>query len=258
MDWKLRNETERAKAGILLDLAEWVLEEHEEGRLPVLRVLAAGAAEALQEGQGVYLDIYEDYAEPGYTKDNPGEGSVIWAGDWNPTGYDRETREYADQSLPRLAEVLHRCGDDVVWSENYVRCDICAKAIRATHDCYSWQAYYVDYEGEYVCGDCIQEDPALQRDAIQWLQNDNDKALRQWFDLEPHGWTAVNGDFENGWHPGQVDNPKEIGEVLTGIGIDFVHRIEWVGQFDVGWNTFVAAGEVEKALEALEGAGLAR
>ena len=77
-------------------------------------------------------------------------------------------------------------------------------------------------------------------------------------DLDPaqHGYVKVNdSQFENGWHPGQNDDPKAMSQLLRLNGI---HRFLWdvsgVGQFDVRFDLYIheeIKDELDKARQLL-------
>lgn len=64
-----------------------------------------------------------------------------------------------------------------------------------------------------------------------------------------------DSQFENGWHPGQNDDPKAMSQLLRLNGI---HRFLWdvsgVGQFDVRFDLYIheeIKDELDKARQLL-------
>ena len=166
------------------------------------------------------------YAEPGYT--NPERGILF--GNWNyfPTA---------------VTSLLEQYGYAIEWSGEWSTCDQCGNAVRTTADSYSWQPSHVILnECEIVCTDCIKGDAS---DYLESLEDEPTKALNiSSIDPADYGYTLVQGDYENGFHPGQTDNPKQIHAELTEKGhsrILFV--IDSVGQFDIRFQAWEHKGE---------------
>lgn len=185
----------------------------------------------------IIYNYAEDYAEPGYRLD--GDGPIA-LGDWNDKyRYDRDTgeRTLVDDTPSRLAAVLERCGWTIDWEDEYLVCD-CGKAFRTTADSYSWKMYGVIGDGEYACGDCVHDDPETW--IVDLLNNDR-RADTLGLDLAALGFRQIPEDeyYENGWHPGQTDDPSEIGPRMTPEGHDRIWQIIGVGQFDVRFSMWV-------------------
>jgi hypothetical protein len=80
------------------------------------------------------------YAEPGY--DQPTRGVLL--ADWNvfPTGIDT---------------ILERAGYTIEWSDEWITCAECNKAVRTEPDGYDWTPSYVIVDGDFLCRSCADE-----------------------------------------------------------------------------------------------------
>jgi len=172
------------------------------------------------------LDWYEcseDYSEPGYSKDEGKE--LIFFANWN--GIDEDIMEQIEENFM------------VEWSDEWYQCCDCGKSIRTQADCYHWQPYYHMFnECEPVCFDCISENAGLQETLlkdfiIKGNEIDIDKDSVNFrllqindFELEDHGFKVLNQDhYENGFHPGQDDDPKTI---LKNLDVSFLESNQFL------------------------------
>ena len=179
------------------------------------------------------------YSEPGYS--DPRRGGIYFA-DWNDvTSYDSGNgkRTVEDGTMGRLANALERYGADIQWCDEWHNCYQCGNAIRTQPDSYGWQpAYFMTEDGE-VCHNCVAEDPAAY---LADLEGNADRCWTLGIDPADHGYKLLEGDFENGFHPGQNDDPREIAKRLRENGIDrFVFRLDDVGQFDARFSVYAPA-----------------
>lgn len=193
----------------------------------------------------VVTDIIDGYASPRYGSAD----ATIVLGNWNTKRYAREGDAplTKDETMPaRLARVLERAGAEVEWLDEWTSCSECYRAIRTEPDSYGWKPEYAWLEDcDIVCSACLLEDVAGSIDAGDYVNNP-DKAIT-WADgatLEREGWTQWAPDdpqqYENGWHPGQDDNPREIlASILAADGdADVVFLIDETGQFDIRFSAY--------------------
>lgn len=185
---------------------------------------------------GVVTDFGEDYAERGYTKE--ADGPIV-LGDWNnKTVYDPETQEHTvvDDGPERLADVLARCGYTLEWLDEWYVCVDCNKLFRGVGDSYQWVMYgYLFVEGcEPVCGECVERDPQPYIDEIADDPHRCNTILGENAFLEL-GYEQYNGRYENGWHPGQDDNPQgivaDLPETVESYVFDVVNNGGGASQF---------------------------
>lgn len=157
-------------------------------------------------------------SEPGY-----GDKDTFWvAGNWNDrTKYVDGERIVTDNTPSRLATALERIGVELLWLDEWMTCTQCFQAIRNQADSYSWTPHYLTGEDDYepYCLDCFDQyysdDDSGLRD-FDYVDNPrravpdsiSDAQLKGW------GWESYNGTYENGWHPGQTDDPTEIFEAI--------------------------------------------
>jgi hypothetical protein len=157
------------------------------------------------------------YAEPGYTD----PAKVVIFANWNyfASGVD---------------SILERYGYSLEWDDEWGVCEGCNKAVRTSPDSYGWQPSFVLlHDCEIVCVDCLNGDAG---DYLESLENNPRKALNlPSIDPAEWGYARLEDGFENGWHPGQNDNPQEIFKRLTAQYPRLLFQITGVGQFDVGF-----------------------
>ena len=176
------------------------------------------------------LDYCTGYAEPGYGADD----TLIVFANWN------------DERLAPLADVIEATdGAELEWSDEWVRCDDCYRALRTSGDSYGWRMFgaWVD-DCSIVCADCLCSD---MDSSLEQYHNDADKAVT-WCnarDMAAAGWTQYAADdpreYETGWHPGQTDDPHHVFETIReelGSDVDVVFLIDSTGQFDVSWSAW--------------------
>lgn len=131
-----------------------------------------------------------EYAEPGYEA----KRGIIFFADWNRN--------------KRLQTVLERLGYDTEWSDEWTFCADCDRALRDMPTSYMWERYAIKMLGNTVCVDCAK----TQMDDVFFLYENNPwqwswQWLPSYFDLAEYGYVMVVGGLENGFHPGQTDNP---------------------------------------------------
>lgn len=167
------------------------------------------------------LGFAKEYAEPGY--DDPKRG-ILFA-NWNyfPSG---------------IYSILERYGYEIEWPDEWTTCDNCSRAVRTQPTSYSWQPSQVWVESEYetLCVDCLAEDPEPY---LRSLENDPRRALNiEGIDPADYGYELIGDDYENGFHPGQNDDPKQITREARANGITepLLFQIDSVGQFDVSFR----------------------
>ncbi len=173
------------------------------------------------------LQFAKEYAELGYT--NPTRG-ILFA-NWN--------------HLPReLSDVLERYGYAIEWSDEWATCDDCSNAVRISADSYGWRrAYYMLDDCSIVCHECARKD----LDSFEeYLLNNANVADTFDIDWSARGFVKHNArHYENGWHPGQNDDPREIVKHLAS-DLEWLFAIPSVGQFDVSFDLWVRPIESEE------------
>lgn len=172
------------------------------------------------------IEYAEGYSEPGYEEPKSG----ILLANWN---------RYPN----RLTDILEKLGYSIEWSDEWARCQECNKIIRISPDSYSWRRYYIIYDGSETCADCVKEDLDTYE---SYLLNNPNKADTFDVDWEARGFSKFNKDcYENGFHPHQNDNPKEIVKKLP-KNLDYVFAIPSVGQFDVMFDLWIREKKEEE------------
>lgn len=133
-----------------------------------------------------------------------------------------------------IYDALEGEGFSCEWEDEWITCDECGKAFRTSPDSYGWEMFGAIFDGFALCGNCIDAEEYLES-----IENKPRKALTcsllDVIDPTEHGYTLVEDGFENGFHPGQNDDPAKI---LAGLLENdpqgrFVFAITGQGQFDI-------------------------
>lgn len=174
------------------------------------------------------LGFADHYSEPGYS--DPEKG-IVWV-NWNclPRGLDR---------------ILERAGYAVEWSDEWSTCDDCGGAVRTQPDSYSWECSYVETDGAIVCHKCVDWE-----DYCRSIEDDATKAVTSDVDPAEFGYVRLSNAaaFENGFHPGQTDDPVKILAECEAAGKKHVlFRVSGVGQFDVTFETWIRESDDDDA-----------
>lgn len=211
-------------------------------------LIKAATGEPYGDGDMV-TDLCVGYAEPGYGSDD----AVVVFGNWNPKRFPRGDDEplRKSESLPvRLGNALTAIGVECEWLDEWAVCEDCRRAMRTQPDSYGWTMYgaFVEDACGYVCADCMVQDPESYLTdylneptrAITWCEPKDlaDIGFDKWEPGNPQ-------DYENGFHPGQTDDPKEILSEILEIHPDaeVAFFIDGVGQFDVRFSAWVRLAE---------------
>lgn len=154
-----------------------------------------------------------EYAEPGYS--NP-EKAILF-NNWNYFSAD-------------VTDLLEKYGYSIEWEDEWSTCEECGKAVRTSPDSYGWQpSYFIMNDCELFCKDCVPMDEYLES-----LEDKPTRALNDHVNPADYGYVKLEGDFENGFHPGQNANPREIYKRLHDAGHKrLLFNIDSVGQFDM-------------------------
>lgn len=193
-------------------------------------------------------DYADSYGEPGYSGYQR-ETTLLVIGDW----WVRNTRHNAarddkllhfEQIYPRLCAQLHELGVDYgLWDDEWTVHN--GKAYRTTHDSYSWQPSLIYIDGEpYTLDELIEDNfaPVIAEGNGSDTYAFNMEGFDPIDHLEPLGWQQHNGEFANGWYPGQSDDPKIIGprvRAAYGGKVDTLWCISGVGQFDIHFELWI-------------------
>lgn len=224
------------------------------------RLIRAATGEEWGDGY-IVTDVVTGYAEPGYGSDE----SVVVFGDWNPPRFPREgdaplTR--AESLAPRLADALERVGANIEWLDEWSTCSECYRAVRTQSDAYSWKPFYSWVnECEIVCADCLREDINQSLDDVGAI--DNADYCVTWCsdsELELAGWTQWEPSdphtYENGWHPGQDDDPAAIlASIKRETDADVVFRLHESSQFYITFRAYTRDAELDEYVSACPACG---
>jgi len=186
------------------------------------------------------ITICTEYAEPGYSS-----SGLIAFGNWNAvTSYTENKFGTVDDAPARLGTLLEKLGCELEWSDEWVCCDQCGRAVRTKPDSYRWQASYASTDDGILCHECLEEDPT---DYLQSLEGTSERCVTMDLDLEAHGYKLVADDFENGLYGNQADRPELVAEALRKQGVDrFLFKLDSTGQFDLSFSVWVHEDEYDR------------
>lgn len=209
------------------------------------RLIQAATGEEYGDGL-VVTDFGVGIAEPGY-----GDESTPWAlGNWNPKRFRSgdEPPLTNEESLPsRLCDALERIGVEAHWLDEWIQCTECQCIVRNQPDSYGWLPYYLEAVEtcDIVCLDCVPDDANEFNDLLtefDYIDNPT-RALMDRItadQLISAGWEKHNGEYANGWHPGQDDDPREINTAIRAENSDVqvLFRVSGKGQFDMHFEAW--------------------
>jgi hypothetical protein len=179
-------------------------------------------------------------AEPGY-----GDADTVWVlGNWNDiTRYNPDgTRTVVDNRYARLGDALERIGVEAHWLDEWQECDGCHSIVRCNADSYMWQPSYATVGDETYCSECAPGD--YLQEVLESYIGDYNRCVTSWVtesELTAAGFIRWNEPpFENGWHPGQTDNPRDISERFESEnpGSDWVFYLDENSQFYSRFSLF--------------------
>jgi len=198
------------------------------------RLITAATGEEYGDGY-IVTDLGVGISEPGY-----GDEKTVWVtGNWNPKRWWKENEPplTLEESLPaRLGEALHKYAEaEILWLDEWITCQTCFHVFRIEADSYSWEMFGVLFEDGPICGNCLE-----WSDLEETYANNPRMAVPRFIDLEAEGFVKHNGQYSNGWYPGQDDNPTAIFEALKADGwTEVVFKLDYVGMFDLGFSAWV-------------------
>jgi hypothetical protein len=191
-------------------------------------------------------DWASEYGEPGYGTFSNADVRAVILGDYWLRDRDKNTDKLQafEDRWPRIWQALEESGVCFEWYDEWVVDHERSKAYRYRPDSYTWQPSVVHNEH----GDLLTPDDDIE-DWIDWAKNEPTRALLRSVhrdaDLTAAGFTIWPDDdtyFENGFHPGQDDNPTDITDQIRAIHgdtVDIVFHISGVGQFDIRFTTYI-------------------
>jgi len=184
---------------------------------------------------------FNGYAEPGYT--DPKSGLIV-TGDWNPRSWD-EPIPKEDLLMPRIGVILGKLGAELEWYDEWRACMGCGGLVRIQPNSYGWTpSYWAENGTGLYCQTCVLDAP---EDYLGYLEDNPKAANTLALDLGEHGYVKIDKEYENGFYPGQSDDPKVIAESLRKQGIRrFVFDIDGVGQFDCAFSLWIHKSECPK------------
>ena len=106
------------------------------------------------------IQFYNGIAEPGYSD------TLAVAANWNepnndPNSYDMKHPKYYEKRrrTSKLGRLFENMGYELLWSDEWIGCNDCGKAVRTIADSYSWEPYFtILNDCEIVCHDCLTGD----------------------------------------------------------------------------------------------------
>lgn len=189
-----------------------------------------------------------EYGERGYHIREDG-GQVVLGDFWvrkGQRGYVEGPLQSHEQLHPRFWSQMEEQGFSFEWEDEWVIDYENGKAYRCQPDSYSWERSFV-YD-EY--GNMLTPDSDIV-EWLAWATNEETRCLTKAMvpdlihELALAGFEQYNGRYENGWYDGQNDTPaKAIERIRRDHGdVDFLFTINYISQFDMGFNAWVRLEE---------------
>lgn len=202
------------------------------------RLIKAATGQEWPDGE-LIKDFGAGIAEPGY-----GTDETVWVlGNWNtkrwlsPEERSAGVKLTNEESLPaRLAEALERRvpGVELHWLDEWTSCEDCARIFRTQPDSYGWLMYGAFTDNGIFCADHLSFD-----DIAESYINEPSRALTFPLNLEDEGFSLYGARYENGWHPGQNDEPEAILTEALRHWREGIFKISSSGQFDIEFELWV-------------------
>lgn len=201
--------------------------------------------------QNIY-NYADEYGEPGYSHNYGATTPTVLLGDyWCRCGTvlrDDGTPDLHDiaHHHPRVWAQLESQGVQCEWSDEWIVSygGDASRAYRTQPDSYSWQPSILWTDGDFLTPDdgidawleeCVN-DPQRCISSHVWTRRDMEAAgFVQWEPDDPH-------TYENGWHPGQTDDPKTIDREIRermGNDVEVVFYLDATGQFDIRFSAWM-------------------
>lgn len=204
-------------------------------------------------GDNLYGAVSE-YGEPGYSHRYGATTPLVVLGDYwcrcgrvmeddpcNPGEQHAALHEF-EHHHPRIWAQLESQGVAFEWSDEWHLDYENDKAWRTQPDSYSWQpSIILPLEAcEYITPD---------DDIETWIEacvNNPSMCVPRgvWSDaeIEATGFVEYQCGYENGWHPGQTDDPREITRLIReerGDDVEILFQLTQVQQFDISFCVWV-------------------
>ena len=149
----------------------------------------------------------DKYKEPGYKLDE-GKMGIVTA-NWN--NIDQDLIDEIEDNF------------NIEWSDEWIKCCDCGGLLRTIPNSYSWQRSFIEFEGDIVCLDCMED---WIKEYFESLENNPRAALTRHiidhYNPEDYGYKLQESGFENGLHEGMNDNPMIILRSLQAEGFKHI------------------------------------
>ena len=184
-------------------------------------------AEVEIENLGYYRNWYDDSFD----------GKAVLTANWNNVS-------------KRTYSLLEKYGFDCAWSDQVESCDHCYGAVNNTPQCYGDMQVIKHIEDDNgivsLCPRCAVE--RFEEDVLSTLINNPSSADTCGMDLASYGFTRHNGEYENGFHAHQTDDPKKILDAIHEANpeLEVVFQIRDIGQFDIRFTVWTREPEKDE------------
>jgi len=150
--------------------------------------------------------------------------------------------EKVQKFLDKIEYSDEEWGFDDEWSQ----CANCGRVIRSSPDSYSWYPDYLSTEDGLYCPRCFDLDDYLQVVEDKVDRDEPIPGMPYSLSFDRDEWTQVKsngyrGEWENGLHGGQTDNPDKQARLVRKVGEGKIQVLFDVSpsQFDVSWTTWI-------------------
>ncbi len=113
------------------------------------------------------------------------------------------------------------------FSDEHITCYNCYRSICTTPGYYGDKPRYAIVNDEFLCGDCINN--YHEEEYVESVMNDPENALNTAIVSEQRlkelGWKKLSRKYENGFHEGMNDKPKDIYKKLKKLNVLFTYEL---------------------------------
>jgi hypothetical protein len=187
------------------------------------------------------LDWFDKYANP---REDSRKG--VLTANWNKFPRPDDHGFNWTRQGKKFGHILEAMGYNLEWSDQTSRCDHCNGCITDGPDYYGDSAHYAFLvECNVLCEHCIRANFA--EEYLEGLENNPRIGMFiNGIDPAEYGYEELESNFQNGFHPGQTDDPKKIFARLKGKYSRLLFVIDELGQFDVHFSVWFKREGVER------------
>jgi hypothetical protein len=156
--------------------------------------------------------------------------------DWKQHDQIENFLNSIEDGLPNMSRMSDYI--EIGFSDEYTFCSNCNKIIRTSPTSYGWSPDFWVGDGFIECGECTRSNP---ENYIGHLVNNTSIAntILSHKELTEQGFKKLNEEYQNGFHQGMNDNPKEIYNRLKGQHSEIIFNISENSQFYTTFEVYI-------------------